>query len=289
MGWLFIVFVGACSYGVLSTIVKFAYRAGFTVDEVTGFQLLLATILSWILVLIFGGKQAGKKDWLPLLATGLCTGLTGIFYYASLQYMAASLAIIMLFQFTWIGMLLESLRSKRLPERSKLVSLVLLLTGTALASGVMETEQQFTLMGVALGLMAAISYSLFILLSGRAALHVSSWSRNAVTMTGGLIMTFIVYPPRFLVNGAIGEGLWMYGAGLAFFVLVSILFFTFGVPRIGATMAIILGSAELPTAVISSRFLLQEQVSLVQWIGVAVILLGIALPELVRKRVKAPV
>lgn len=289
MGWIILVFVGACSYGVLSTIVKFAYDAGFTVDEVTGFQLLTATILSWLLVLIFGGKQAGKKDWLALLGTGLCTGLTGIFYYASLQYMAASLAIIMLFQFTWIGMLLESVLSRKLPERSKLVALVLLLAGTVLASGVMETEQQFTLAGVVLGLLAAVSYSLFIMLSGRVALHVSSWSRNAVLMTGAMIMTFIVYPPRFLVNGAIGEGLWLYGTGLALFVLISILCFTFGVPRIGATMAIILGSAELPTAVISSRFVLQEQVTLVQWIGVVVILLGIAVPELVKLRVKAPV
>ena len=286
MGWTIIVFLGACSYGVLSTIVKFAYDAGFTVDEVTGCQLLIAALLSWLLVLFFGGKQAGKKEWLSLLATGLCTGLTGIFYYASLQYMDASLAIIMLFQFTWIGMLVESLLSKTWPEPSKLAALVLLLTGTVLASGVIETQQQFSLLGVLLGLMAAISYTFFILLSGRIALRVSSWSRNAIMMTGAMLMTFLVYPPRFLYNGALAEGLWLYGAGLALFVLISILCFTFGVPRIGSMLALILGSAELPTAVLMSRFVLQEQVTGLQWMGVIIILLGIAVPELVKQRMK---
>jgi len=286
MGWTIIVFLGACSYGVLSTIVKFAYDAGFTVDEVTGCQLLIAALLSWLLVLFFGGKQAGKKEWLSLLASGLCTGLTGIFYYASLQYMDASLAIIMLFQFTWIGMLLESLLSKTWPEPSKLAALVLLLTGTVLASGVIETQQQYSLLGVLLGLMAAVSYTFFILLSGRVALRVSSWSRNAIMMTGAMLMTFLVYPPRFLYNGALSEGLWLYGAGLALFVLISILCFTFGVPRIGSMLALILGSAELPTAVLMSRFVLQEQVTVMQWMGVVIILLGIAVPELVKQRMK---
>jgi drug/metabolite transporter (DMT)-like permease len=286
MGWSILVFLGACSYGVLSTIVKFAYDAGFTVDEVVGSQLLLGTFLSWVPVLFFRGKPAGKRDWLPLLAVGACTGLTGIFYYAALQYVSASFAIVLLFQFTWIGMLLEAAWIRKWPDRNKIAALVLLLIGTWLASGVMERQQTFSLWGSVLGLLAAFSYALFIMLSGRVALHVNSWSRNAVTMTGGLITTYLVFPPRFLLNGALLDGLWGYGAMLAIFVVISILFFTIGTPHIGATLAIILGSAELPTAVFMSRFVLGETVSLLQWIGVAVILLGIAWPELGKLREK---
>jgi drug/metabolite transporter (DMT)-like permease len=284
MGWSILVFLGACSYGVLSTIVKFAYDAGFAVDEVAGCQLLFGTAMSWLLALGAGGVKAGRKDWPPLLAVGLSAGLTGVFYYSALQYVTASFAIILLFQFTWIGMLLEAVRTGKKPEGAKLAALGLLLVGTLFASGVTETAQRFSLWGIVLGLLAAVSYALFITASGRVALHVSAWSRNAVSMTGSLLTTFLLFPPRFLVNGALGNGLWIYGLLLAVFVVISILCFTFGTPRIGATLAIILGSAELPTAVFMSRFVLREHVSLLQWAGVVVILTGIALPELAKRR-----
>ncbi|NGQ94947.1 DMT family transporter [Brevibacillus sp. SYP-B805] len=284
MGWSILVFLGACSYGVLSTIVKFAYDAGFTVDEVAGCQLLFGTAISWLLAWGAGGVKAGRKDWPPLLAVGMCAGLTGVFYYSALQYVTASFAIILLFQFTWIGMLLEAVRTGKKPEGVKLAALGLLLVGTLFASGVTETAQRFSWWGIVLGLLAAVSYALFITASGRVALHASAWSRNAVSMTGSLLTTFLLFPPRFLVNGALGNGLWIYGLLLAVFVVISILCFTFGTPRIGATLAIILGSAELPTAVFMSRFVLREHVSLLQWAGVAVILAGIALPELAKRR-----
>jgi len=288
MGWSILVFLGACSYGVLSTIVKFAYDAGFTVNEVVGSQLTIGTLLSWLVVLIMRGGKAGRRDWLPLMAVGLCTGLTGIFYYASLQYLSASIAIVMLFQFTWIGVLLEALLRRQWPTRSQMLALGLLVAGTVLASGLLEQSHTFSLVGIIFGLLSAVSYALFIMLSGRVALQVSGWTRNAVTMTGSLLITYLVFPPVFLVNGALAAGLWKYGSLLALFVVISILCFTIGVPRIGATLAMILGSAELPTAVLMSRFILQENVSLWQWAGVAVILIGIILPELAAQRERAP-
>jgi drug/metabolite transporter (DMT)-like permease len=49
-------------------------------------------------------------------------------------------------------------------------------------------------------------------------------------------------------------------------------------------MASILGSAELPVAVLSSCIILQEAVSWVQAAGVAIILLGMTLPRLAQRR-----
>jgi len=51
-------------------------------------------------------------------------------------------------------------------------------------------------------------------------------------------------------------------------------------------MAAILGAAELPMAVFSSFIILHESVSLLQITGVVIILIGIILPELMRKRGK---
>ncbi|MFK4998519.1 hypothetical protein ACI2OX_17980 [Bacillus sp. N9] len=47
-----IVFLGGCSYGILSTFVKLAYSAGFSVAEVSGSQVLFGTILIWLIVFL---------------------------------------------------------------------------------------------------------------------------------------------------------------------------------------------------------------------------------------------
>lgn len=84
-------------------------------------------------------------------------------------------------------------------------------------------------------------------------------------------MTVLIFPPTYLTDGSLFEGLFLYGCLLAFFNI--------GVPRIGAGMASILGAAELPTAVLAPSLFLQESVSLLQWLGVLIILFGIVLPE----------
>ena len=44
-----LVFLGACSFGVLSSIVKTAYKAGYTLGQVTGVQNLFGMLMLWIL------------------------------------------------------------------------------------------------------------------------------------------------------------------------------------------------------------------------------------------------
>lgn len=104
-----IVFLGGCCYGVLSTFVKLAYSAGFTMAEVTGAQFLFGTGLIWMTVLLTKKKYKAinKIPVWKILVSGLPMGLTGIFYYKSLQTVDASLAIVYLFQFVWIGTVIE--------------------------------------------------------------------------------------------------------------------------------------------------------------------------------------
>ena len=42
-----LVFLGACSFGVLSTIVKTAYGEGFVVGEITGSQTFFGFLFLW--------------------------------------------------------------------------------------------------------------------------------------------------------------------------------------------------------------------------------------------------
>jgi drug/metabolite transporter (DMT)-like permease len=98
-----LVLIGACSYGILSTIMKFAYAEGFHINEVIGSQYFFGWILLLFLLLTRARYRVTKKQALSLLLAGTATSLTGIFYGFALKKLPASIAIVLLFQFTWIG------------------------------------------------------------------------------------------------------------------------------------------------------------------------------------------
>lgn len=287
MKYILLVFIGACSYGILSTIVKLAYSQGYSAAEVIGGQMVFGFLLTWLPALFFLRTKPPKHLLLLLTAVGLVVGATGIMYYNALQYIPASLAILLLFQFTWMGVLAESIMSRKLPDKLTLASLILLIVGTILAGGLLENGglAQFHLVGVLFGLLSAVSYTLFIIFSGKTALSVNPWLRSSSMSTGSLLLTCLIYPPVFLIDGTLLDGLFPYVFLLALFgVLIPTACFNFGVPHVGAGMAAILGAAELPMAVFASSIVLHETVTWLQISGVIVILLGIVLPKLLQRR-----
>ncbi|WP_027417819.1 EamA family transporter [Aneurinibacillus terranovensis] len=283
-----LVFLGSCSYGILSTFVKFAYREGFTAGEINGSQMFLGACMMWLLTFFMSRGKAGARQWLLLVGIGVCVGLTGIFYYRSLKYIPASVGIVLLFQFTWIGVLAEALIERKWPGVEKIAALVFLFVGTILAGDIFHGGlQQFTLAGVVLGLLSAVTYAFFILCSGRVSTTMNPWLRSSIMLTGSALITFIIYPPVFLTNGSLSHGLLKWGLLLAFFgAFIPTLFFVYGAPYIGSGLATILGASELPMAVFMSKFVLKESVSVLQWIGVIIILAGVGMPELLNRKRK---
>ncbi|MBM7563201.1 EamA family transporter [Paenibacillus sacheonensis] len=310
MKYAIAVFLGAVSYGILSTIVVKAYGQGYQLGEVVGSQLLVGFALSWLLALFTKMHSARKRNAVPhsaggnsaagatmrpgltwkqrllLMSAGMPTALTGLLYYQSLRYIPNSLAIILLFQFTWMGVLMHALRNRKRPSNLMLVTLAVLFGGTLLAAGILDQGlSHFDALGVVLGLLAAVSYSLFVLFSGKAVPAAEPAYRSAWMITGGLILVFILFPPVFLFNGLIWGHLLLFGLLLGLFgAFIPPVLFAAGVPHIGEGMAAILGASELPVAVMLSAIVLHERVSTLQWVGVVLVLLGVALPELVKRR-----
>ncbi|WP_078409621.1 EamA family transporter [Priestia abyssalis] len=281
MLYIILVFLGACSYGILSTFVKLAYAKGFIASEVIGSQLFLGCLMLWFAVLCFSRIKVNGKAIVKLMLVGLTVCMTSIFYYISLQTIPASIAIVLLFQFTWIGVVLEAVVERAFPSREKLVSIGILTAGTLLAGAVFEHgEANLDIKGVVLGLLSALTFALFIFFSGRVSIQIPSLNRSAFIATGSFLSAFLILRPSFLVDGTFQEGLWKYGLLLGLFGLfIPTLFFAIGVPKIGSGLGTILGAAELPMAVFMSSVVLGETVTLLQWMGVVLILLGIAFPQ----------
>ncbi|WP_226683208.1 EamA family transporter [Sutcliffiella horikoshii] len=275
--YAFMVFLGGCSLGILSTFVKLAYAAGYSMAEVTGSQVLVGAIIIWIVTLFIQKKKLRSLQSLKIVLAGIPMGLTGLLYYQSLQTLEASLAIICLFQFIWIGTLIEWIFYKHRPSSGKILSIVILLSGSVLAAGLFgESVETISLQGTLWGILAAFTFSIFIFLSGIIGKEVNPIQKSALLSTGGLIVTFLLFPPLFLVDLPTVIGIAPYGFILGIFgVVLPPLLFSVGMPHVGPSLGTILTASELPVAVIMSAWVLSEQISLYQWAGVALILCGI--------------
>ncbi|WP_165873647.1 EamA family transporter [Baia soyae] len=280
-----LVLIAGISYGFISLIVKLAYAKGYSPAQVSGSQVLVGTLGMWYLAyrgrVEWRKKQISCKDLVSLLLGGAFSAITGVAYYLCLQTIPASFAIILMFQFTWMGMLLECLTSRRKPTKDELISIGVILLGTCLAAGISAEElSKLSGIGIFYGILSAIGYTGFIYFNGTLAPTVHPSLRGAWMITGTLIAMFGIYPPTFLVDGSLLDGLWAWGLLLGLFgSLIPSYLFAIGIPHIGSGMASILGSVELPVVILTSALLLNESVSMIQWMGTILILVGIGYSE----------
>lgn len=284
-----LVFIGAASFGILSSIVKTAYKLGYTVGQITFVQTLFGMLILWILWGIYQGKRnriptpdIEKRHYGLVLSIGIFPGLVGIFYYQCVQLIPASIAIILLMQYLWISVIIDFIFYKNRPTRMQLLTVILILAGSILAAGlIIKDNSTINLKGYAFGFLAAVCYSLFITTSSKVATELPILQKSALMITGACLLTAILFPPRFLLELPWNDLIYRFGILLALLgTVLPPLLFSIGMPKIGISLSAILSAAELPVAVLASYLYLRETVVFSQWLGVMIILFAIILPHL---------
>ena len=283
--WIYplLIVIASSSYGILSTIVKVAMENGFTAAEAITSQYLFGFALALPLVLITQRSlpKLTKSGTITLFLAGLFTATTGIVYGQALIYLPASLAVVMLFQFTWIGLFIDCLLKKRLPSRIEVVSLLFLFAGTIFAAGVFDVDlSQIPWQGWVLGLLSALCFALFIQINSRPVEGVTTIARTFILSGIALVVSSIFLTPEILWNGQLTAGLWKFGLALGTFgVILPILLFSIAGPKVGGALASILSAMELPVAVIVSVIVLDEILTTWQIAGIILVLVGMSLPS----------
>ncbi|MUT68000.1 DMT family transporter [Paenibacillus sp. NEAU-GSW1] len=288
--WLAVLLVagGAACYGVMSPLLKLAYNGGFRFEQLTVHQTGAGGALLWLLMLLRPARwrynRFDLKQWTQLSFIGifgLC--MTTVFYNQTLERLDASFSIVLLFQFMWITILLECLWHKRWPAATQWAAIVLAMTGTVLAAGLLDRGALDALdwSGVWYGLASAVTYSLFLLLTGKVKSDYDPVMKSAIMMTAGFVCIALLFGYKSAGDGLAAE--WtLLGWGIALGLLgqaFPALFFNAGIPRIGSGLASLLGALELPFAAISAWLILGEPITPVTGAGMALILCGIAAAE----------
>ncbi|HEY8955028.1 DMT family transporter [Chitinophaga sp.] len=279
--YILMVFAGACSFGILSTFVKLAYREGYTAAEISVTQAFTGMVVLWLLYLINRRQRHPVRpaDWAWLLITGGCIGLTSFVYYVSVAYIPASVAIVILMQFTWIGLLMEALFFKKIPSLLQLVTTLMILTGTWMGSGL--AGNGFTglpVKGLLYAGASAFLYAMYIIANSRVGKSLDTGKKSAVIIMGSTMCIFLVNAPQLVASTHFNTGLLKWALFLSLFgTIIPPLLFAKGIPKVGAGISAVIMTAELPVAVVCSHFILQEPVNGLQWAGVALMLLSMLL------------
>ncbi len=276
-----LVFLGACSYGVLATMVKLSYMAGFSTFEITFGQFSIGWSTLLLIVLFHNKTKLLTTTNFPskrkLMLAGTTMGLTGIFYYLCVKNVSVSLAIVLLMQSTWMGVITEWLIEKQRPPIRKIIAALIVLLGTALAAELFNTEIALSLTGILFGLFAAVCYTITVYASGKVATHLPALERSFWMLSGGFII-ILLYGLSYLGDPFEVGILTSYGIPLALFgtVLPPILF-AYGMPSTGTAVGTIIGAVELPVSVLMAYFILKEVIHSGQWIGIILILSAVVL------------
>lgn len=276
------IIIASSSYGILSTIVKLAMGEGYSASEAITSQYLFGFVLALILVLVTQRSlpRLNRHGILILFFAGLFTAITGIVYGQALIYLPASLAVVMLFQFTWIGTFIDCALKRRLPTRAETISLLVLFAGTILAAGILDVDlSAIPMKGWILGLLSAVSFAIFIQFNARQVEGVSNIMRTLLMSIVAILIVSLILSPEILWNGQLTSGLWKYGVALGLFgVILPIILFSIAAPKVGGAMTSILSAMELPVAVIVSVLVLDEALSPLQVVGIILVLIGMTLP-----------
>ena len=280
---VFLVAIGATSYGMLATFVKIAYGEGFTTAEVTTSQFIYGIIGIFILNLFQKLKnkntaiKATKKNIVHLMLAGTSLGTTSLFYYLAVKYIPVSIGIVLLMQTVWMGVLLEMILEKKIPSTQKIVSVVIVLIGTALATNLINNEVQLDWRGIMWGFLAAASFTTTMFTANRVAVNISSAQRSLYMILGGavIVFTFALFTQVTPFNYDIFI---KWGIIMALFgTIIPPMLLNAGFPLTGIGLGSIVSALELPVSVMMAYTLLNENVEPLQWFGILLIIVAIVI------------
>ena len=283
---VFLVALGATSYGMLATFVKLAYKDGYTTAEVTSSQFIYG-ILGMLFINLFQklvnkekAQKASSKNIFQLMVAGTSLGMTSVFYYLCVKYIDVSIAIVLLMQTVWMGVLLEWILDKKRPSAQKIISVIIVLFGTFLATKLYEFTIQLDWKGLFWGILAAASFTTTMFTANKVALEISSAQRSLYMLLGGavIVFTFSAFTQVGSLNIEIFKN---YGLFLALFgTIIPPILLNAGFPKTGLGLGSIVASLELPVSVLMAFLILNEKVVVWQWCGILLIILAIVIMNL---------
>ena len=288
--------LGAAGFATKGVFAKFLYAAGWQFESVLIVRALLALPIVWAWALWRVGARpllrAPPRAILGAATAGmLCFYCGTLLDFYALTLIAASIERVLLFCYPSMVVVLFSAIYREWPARRVVGALALTYLGilmvvTGLDLGVLRGN----LAGAGLVLACALTTAIYYVASDRWTHAVGSIAFTLYALTAAALClaahglarhasAAIVWNPRTA---------WLMAGLVVFATVLPMLAMAEGVMRAGVQRAAIVSSVGPPTTILLAAWLLGEQLSTPQWLGVAAIVAGIIVLEVVPARAPGP-
>ncbi len=285
----------AACFGALGIFGKLAYDEGANVMTLLVVRFGIGAVLSWALAAALPASRRAlrARPGRTLLLTAFGLGAVGYatqagLFFAALERMDASLLSLVLYTYpAWVALGAAALGRERLTARRVGVlgmasaGLVLVLAG---AGG-----GELDLLGAALGLAAALTYTGYILVADGVVDRLPPVLLSAVVCTGAAASLLAVGAGTASLDLRLSAAAWGWLAAIAVVATVlGVALFFVGLQRVGPGVAAILSCAEPPVTVLLALLVFGEQLGGLQWAGGLLVLGAVVLLQLRRAPAERP-
>jgi drug/metabolite transporter (DMT)-like permease len=262
--------------GLAPVFGKLSISHGMSPLAVAALRTVFASVLILTVVLIYNRRYLYiyPAGLLGCFLAGSINGIGSLLYYSALGRINASVgqliySVYPLFVALWLWL------DHQRPSQLTILRLLLVLPALYLLIG----PQTIDLVGVVMMLVSAALYALHLPINQRVLYDMPA---PTVTLYTLLSMSVVVLPafllskPGMIVQ-AVDPRAWGALIGLTLVTFFSRLTLFLGVKHLGGLQTAILGLAELLIAIVFSHLWLKESLSVVQWLGVCLLVASLVL------------
>jgi drug/metabolite transporter (DMT)-like permease len=273
--------LSAVSFGTLAILVKLGHRAGMTDLALLQYRFLFGAALLFLYLLIrephllrIRPAALGKAALLGFVLYGLQSTL----FFKALRYIPASTASLILYVYPVVVTVLSVLFLGLRAGRTLILSLAVLTAGCCLVF-YDAFLRDMNLLGILLAFGTTLTFSLYLVLTqvflkGEEPLSAAFY----VILSAAVLFLFLHDPLELLQLDAPRVSLALL-LGLVP-TAVAIVFLFRAIAAVGSAYTAVFSTLEPVTTVVLAAVVLGEAVVLLQWAGMALIVAGIAAPNL---------
>jgi drug/metabolite transporter (DMT)-like permease len=271
---LFSVVMAGIGFGFLGIFGRLAFDTGMSVGLLLTLRFFSAALALGLIFVI----TRPRLFVLPKRQVVVCIFL-GVFGYAvfsslyfySIQGLSVSLAAMLLFTFPLFVNLGEHFIFKEALHPIEILLLGLAFSGLILLLWGPLFFESLKYIVAALG--AAVTYSIYVLVSGRVQQRVHPMTSSFYVILAAAVALYIFHRPEFASAVSLTKKQWIYVGGLSIIcTILPITLFLVGLQRMKSGLASLIVMIEPVVAALAAAALLAERLTLVQYLGMTMII-----------------
>lgn len=268
-----VVALSASCFGTTAIFVKVAYQGGVDVIAVLTLRFVIAAAVMGVLMRHRRLAWPRRENIRMLVVMGgLCYVAQSFSFFSALNHASAALVALLLYLYPFIVTALTAVLFNQALTRARMVCLIAALAGTALVIG---ADVSGTPLGITLGVLAAVFYSIYLLIGNRVMRAENPLAAATVTTMSAAAVYCVV---ALIERPMFPQTMTTWGAVVAIAVVstaIPMVALFIGIRHLGAADAATLSTIEpVVTALLAAAFL-GENLGPLQWIGGLIILVAV--------------